>query len=190
MESQYYRTFIGLPLQVEEAFLGARNDLQAALREERISWTKTEQYHVTLRFLGDTELDDVRRVGLALRNELSVPKQIRLPFGGLGSFGPPKNPRVLWVGFEESDFFGHLKQEVDRVLELCGIGGEEKQFRAHLTLGRVRSLKNLERYYRVVEEMHHHFLGRVLFDRLVYFRSILGTQGPEYQVLEKLLFPE
>jgi len=189
MEREYYRTFIGLPLQVEQAFLDARNELLASLSGERISWTIPEQFHVTLRFLGDIEQGTVQRIGAALVDGLSVPKQIRLYTTGLGSFGPRRRPRVLWVGFEGNSFFGHLKQEVDRVLELCGFQGEEQPFRAHLTLGRIRSLRNLEKYYHTVNEMNQDFVDSVLFDRLVFYRSVLSPQGPRYLVLEDLRFP-
>lgn len=188
MENQYYRTFMGLPLRVDQSFLRARDRLMEVLEEERISWTQPGQYHVTLRFIGDTELSAINGISSALRNEIPVRRQIRLELNGLDSFGPRKSPRVLWVGFENNSFFQLLKQDVDRVLASCGIRLEDQVFRAHLTLGRVRSLKNLRKYYDTVEALQHHFRGPVLFDRLVFFRSILGRQGPEYHVLEELLF--
>lgn len=188
MKSQYYRTFIALPIRVDPGFLQARNNLVDVLDRERISWTDPAQYHVTLRFLGDTERLTIKRIGDSLQNDISVPRQIRMDLSGLDSFGPHKKPRVIWVGFEESSFFVLLKKEVDRALELCGIPMEEQLFQAHLTLGRIRSLKNLERYYLKIDEMNQYFKGSVLFDRLVFFRSVLGSGGPEYQVLEEMLF--
>ena len=188
MESQYYRTFIGLPMRVEQPFLQARGQLIEILRDERISWTNPQQYHVTLRFIGDTEQSAIKSIGKALLDGVPVPKQINLEITELGSFGPRKRPRVIWVGFENSSFFSLLKQQVDHALELCGIPVEDQSFRAHLTLGRVRSLKNMERYYNTVEEMNQYFKGSVQFDRLVFFRSILGSRGPEYQVLEEMRF--
>ncbi len=47
MESQYYRTFIGLPLRLEQVSVEARQELMSALKGERISWVKPENYHVT-----------------------------------------------------------------------------------------------------------------------------------------------
>jgi 2'-5' RNA ligase len=188
MESQYYRTFIAAPLRVEGQFLQARQDLITVLKKERISWTNPEQYHVTLRFIGDTELVDIKKIGDALHAGIHVPERISLNIDGLASFGPRKRPRVIWVGFEETDFLESLKREVDAVLEKCGIPAREQPFRAHLTLGRVRSLKNLPEYYLTMEEMKHQFHGSVLFEKLVLFRSILGPRGPEYQVLNELRF--
>lgn len=188
MESPYYRTFIGLPLRVDPYFLRARDSLKEALEEERISWTLPEQYHVTLRFIGDTDLSAISRIGSALRTGIPDRRQIHLELRGLHSFGPRKSPRVLWVGFENSGFLNVLRQEVDRVLASCGIPLEEQAFRAHLTLGRVRGLKDLRKYYDTVDARQHQFQGSVLCDRLVFFRSILGAGAPEYQVLQELLF--
>lgn len=190
MENPYYRTFIGLPLQVGQPFLDAREDLLAFLGAERISWTKPAQYHVTLRFIGDTKGDAIKPIALALREGITLPKQTRLRTTGLGSFGPRHRPRVLWVGFENSSFFDGLKQDVDSALESCGISGEAQAFRPHLTIGRVRSLRNPDSYYSTVESLHQHFKSSVLFERLVFYRSILGPKGPEYQSLEDFIFPE
>ena len=188
MESQYYRTFIGIPIRVDQLFLQARHKLMAALNEERISWTNSDQYHVTLRFIGDTELSTVKKIGLALHEGVTIPGQTSLGFAGLASFGPRKRPRVIWVGFEEAVFFDLLKLEVDRVLESCGIPAVEQPFRAHLTLGRVRSLQNMQKYYEAIEENNQQFSGPVSVEKLVYFRSILGARGPEYRVLDEILF--
>ena len=188
MKSPYYRTFIGLPLQVQAPFLKARAQLMEVLKEERISWTNPAQYHVTLRFLGDTEPAEIEKIGNALQDGIANPGRINLAITGLDSFGPKKRPRVIWAGFEKNDFFGRLKMDVDRSLELCGIPEEGQDFRAHLTLGRVRSLKDLQGYYQAIEGISHQFTGPVLFDRLVFFRSILGSGGPEYHVLKEMQF--
>ena len=188
MENQYYRTFIAAPLHVDEVFLHLRQKLKVKLKEERISWTNPEQYHVTLRFIGDTKLSDIKKIGSALHASIHVPERTRLELAELASFGPRKRPRVLWLGFEETVFFDLLKAEVDRALALCGIPANEEPFRAHLTLGRVRSLQNLQEYYHTVEAMNQKFSGSVLFEKLVFFRSILGPRGPEYHVLDEIVF--
>jgi len=188
MESQYYRTFIGFPLRMEPIFLQVRHKLIASLKDERISWTNPDQYHVTLRFIGDTDLAKVKKIGNMLHSGIHIPERISLDIAGLASFGPRKKPRVIWLGFEETDFFENLRSEVDCLLEKCGIPATEQPFRAHLTLGRVRSLQNLQDYYHIVEEMKQQFSGSVLFEKLVFFRSILGPRGPEYHVLDEIVF--
>jgi len=77
MENQYYRTFIAVPLRVDERFILALKHLKAALKEERISWTNPEQYHVTFRFIGDTEVSTVNEIQKSLHQGVAVPKRIR-----------------------------------------------------------------------------------------------------------------
>ena len=188
MESQYYRTFIGLPLLVEPPFLETRKRLMSDLSKERISWTRPDQYHITLRFLGDTRISDMEKIGNALHAEVGDHAQGNLEIGGLGSFGPRKAPRVIWLGFREPRFIETLKQEVDLALEKCGFPPSEQIFRAHLTLGRVRHLQSPEEYYRIIDRMDRQFTGMVQFEKLVFFRSILGARGPEYRALDEVLF--
>ena len=188
MESQYYRTFIALPFEVGPRFLQARQHIMTALKGERISWVDPGRYHVTLRFLGDLEISAIEEIGSALQERVTIPDRILLQLSGLGSFGPRKKPRVIWVGFEETGFFELLKDEVDLIVEQCGIPTTEQLFRAHLTLGRVRSLSDLNSYYKLIGEMSQQFNDSVLFKKLVFFRSKLGPQGPEYRVLNELLF--
>lgn len=185
---KYLRTFIGLPLLVDPGFLRARRKLMNALEGERISWTNPDLFHVTLRFIGNTEQSSIRRIGGALHAGVNVPGPTCVNMGNLGSFGPRKRPRVIWTGFEETEFIESLKLEVDRALELCGIPRSEQEFRAHLTLGRVRSLQDLQRYYMRIEEMEKDFVSPVVFEKLVFFRSVPGSKGPEYQVLDEIHF--
>ncbi len=141
-----------------------------------------------LRFTGEMKLSEVKEIGNALRAGVHIPDKILQEFSLLGSFGSRKKPRVVWVGFEQSSFFSLLKSNVDRVLEGCGIPIQDQAFTAHLTLGRVRSMQNLSRFYNTLDEMRKRFQSKVLFEKLVFYQSILGSHGPEYQVLEELFF--
>jgi 2'-5' RNA ligase len=186
MQAPYYRTFIGMPLEIGGDFRDARNSLIRALSNERISWVSPENFHVTLRFLGDTETGDIHRIRKALRDRVSLPTYMEVRLLQLGSFGPNKRPRVVWVGFEDQGLFETLKIQVDGALDECGIHPGNQPFRPHLTLGRIRSLQNTALFYRVLEEMRDAFRGIVHPSRLVYFRSVLESGGPRYISLEEI----
>lgn len=182
------RTFIAVPIKVENHFLHARGELMKSLASERITWVEPERYHVTISFLGDTTVGMVEKIRFSMREMPYRQSTTDVKLGDLGSFGPMKRPRVAWVGFEDSSFFEALKEEVDAALTSCGILSSEQAFRAHLTLGRVRGLKDLKGYYRTIDSMKGSFSGKVLADRLVYYRSELGSKGPTYTPLEEVLF--
>jgi len=188
MEKEYYRTFIALPVQVGEDLLEIRKELMSALEDERISWVDPKRFHVTLRFLGDTRISDVDKIARALK-DLRFPSEATwVPLTGVGSFGPRKKPRVIWAGFGQEEWFSSLKEGVDGILEGFGFPKSDQPFTAHLTLGRIRSLKSLARYHDILEGMKGRSCEPVRFDKLVYYRSILGSGGPEYSKLEEIQF--
>lgn len=168
-------------------FLEARDALSGALEKERISWVHPDNYHVTLRFLGDTGIGDINRIRKALRDQVRLPADMEVQLLQLGSFGSGRRPRVVWIGLEDWELFEALKAAVDDALGQCGFPPGDQPFRPHLTLGRIRSLRDTDLFYRVVEEMKDAFRGIVQPGRLVFYRSILGNRGPRYIPLEEIL---
>ena len=159
-----YRTFIGLPVKVSERFLEARQELMGFLSGERISWVDPDRYHITLRFIGDTQITAIEMIGKALYENINIPVKNHVSLAQTGSFGPRKRPRVIWIGFEHTPMFESLKIDVDRVLQSCGIPSVDEPFRAHLTLGRVRSLKDINGYYKTISKLKYVFKVIILLD--------------------------
>lgn len=190
MINQYYRTFIGLPVKAGPGVLRARLELMESLKGERISWVDPLRYHITVRFLGETRIPDVEKIGKALQSGLQLPDQWMVSTAKAGSFGPRNMPRVIWIGFEDQLPFETLRREVDRVLQSCGIPPMDQPFRAHLTLGRIRSLRDPEAFHRSLERIRERFIERIKFDRLVFYRSEPGRGGPVYTSLLDLEFRE
>lgn len=188
MDEQYYRTFIAIPVQPGERFHERRKELMHALAGERISWVGPDRYHVTLRFIGETRVSAIGEIAQSLKKEVKIPVKMHLEFAELGSFGPRKNPRVVWLGFKQTILFDPLRKGVDAALEKCGFPIPDQPFRAHLTLGRIRSLDNRERFYGIVEEMKDLFSEQVILDRLIFYRSELGSGGPVYTPLAQWEF--
>jgi 2'-5' RNA ligase len=95
---------------------------------------------------------------------------------------------VIWTGFEEVSLFESMREMVDAALATCGIARDSQSFRAHLTLGRIRSVKDLKGFYHLLEQMRDRFSETVMVDRLVFFRSELGAGPPVYTPLHRILF--
>jgi 2'-5' RNA ligase len=100
-----------------------------------ITWTRPEQLHLTLRFIGEVPGDRIGRVeGLlaAVRVEPFI-----IPVEGVGSFPPKGPPRVIWAGVGA----GHphlfqLRQRLDDAVLAAGINLDVRFFRPHITLAR------------------------------------------------------
>jgi len=113
-------------------------DALAGLQEKQqgVAWGAPEQFHLTMRFLGDVESSLVVRIEDALAKIRVEP--FLLPLGGAGRF-PPRGPvRVLWAGVGR----GHtrlyqLRKKIDDAVLAAGWRGELRNFDPHITLGRV-----------------------------------------------------
>lgn len=187
---EIYRTFVAIPVKVSESFLRDRQELMGKLEEDRISWVDPANYHVTLRFLGETAASKATEIGDILYRRISPPTPSRMEFSGPGIFGPRKKPRVIWVGFADGHRLLNLFSDVNRILKELGIAGPEQPYRPHLTLGRIRRTDDPSRLFLVARDMQNRFRGDVTADRLVYFRSIPGKAGPVYLPLRTVGFQD
>jgi 2'-5' RNA ligase len=184
------RTFIAVPIKVGNLFLLAREEMMEALSGEKITWVDPPSYHVTIRFFGATSLGMKKKIRQSMREGLEVAGKTIVNLGATGSFGPPKSPRVIWVGFEDSSLFKELYGQVEARLKTCGIKPADLPFKPHLTLGRIRELKDIRQYYKVSESLKDRFSGKVGIDRIVFYQSELGSGGPVYTPLEEVLFSD
>jgi len=100
--------------------------------------------HLTLRFLGDSEaaaLAALERV-LAELGTRCAPFALRL--AGLGAFPNERKPRVLWVGLDgDMAALQLLQRQIEEAVQGLGWQAEQRAFRPHLTLGRVRAHQEL-----------------------------------------------
>jgi 2'-5' RNA ligase len=131
---------------VSSARLFVAVDLPAPVRQQLmalygpvrgIAWTRPEQLHLTLRFLGDVEISLRESMEAALARVAVEP--FILPVEGLGTF-PPRGPaRVVWVGVGHGHTRLHqLRQQIDDALLGCGLTLDVRFFQPHVTLGRVK----------------------------------------------------
>lgn len=142
------RLFVALPLA--EELIQRLGRLQSRFRndvpERAVAWTRPEQMHLTLVFLGEMDasrLPDLRR---SLDRASRVWEPLGLEVGGLGAFPQPRAPRVLWVGFQGD--LTPLRRLQESVAAACvdylepvvakRVLSDGQEFTPHLTLGRVR----------------------------------------------------
>jgi 2'-5' RNA ligase len=103
-----------------------------------IRWTEMEQFHLTLRFIGEVEQGLFYDIGEALANVSHAPFELALK--GLGQFPPRGAPHTLWAGVEDpAGALPSLRRRIERVLEEAGLEPERRKFMPHVTLGRFRS---------------------------------------------------
>lgn len=138
-------------------------------------------WHLTARFLGDVgRVEAERLLGSLDQADLGEPFTIR--WGGLGAFPRPARATVLWIGVDRgADDLTSLVGEVDAAVVGAGFPSEDRPFRPHLTLSRIRPQQDVRS---LLEASDPAGLSMPV-DRVVLYRSHLGSGGARYEPVEE-----
>jgi 2'-5' RNA ligase len=173
-----------------------RNEMIAVQRELKplalgdVRWTNAEQFHLTLKFLGNVPASSVEAVkkSLAIACSATVPFHLRAE--GIGFFPNERQPRVLWVGFEgDENALTVLQMRIEqRLAPFVEKPGAEK-FLAHATLGRFQKYRRhkTEKLLPRARELAHHVFGEWRVEEIGLFRSELSPEGARHT--EVAVFP-
>ncbi len=98
-------------------------------------WVPPENFHLTLRFIGDIPSHVAQDVDDALMGLRA--KGFDLTLTGMGTFSKGGISSALWVGVERSAALDHLRTKVETALRRCGLDAERRKFQPHVTLARL-----------------------------------------------------
>lgn len=126
------RLFVGLeiPEDVVSALAACRGGLPGA------RWVEPENYHVTLRFIGDVDVDVAEDV-YALLADARARAPVEIVLDGLGCFGGDK-PHAVFAEVHASEALVALHEETERLVRRAGLAPERRKFKPHVTLARLR----------------------------------------------------
>ena len=126
------RLFIAIELPDEvKAKLAGLIPKNSAIRR-----VAAEQLHLTLLFLGDVAAEQLPSLKAALASIRL--ESFLLEFDKTGCFPHLRSPRVFWAGLKPQPLLERLAADIRQVVTSCGIVTEEKPFKAHITLGRIK----------------------------------------------------
>lgn len=183
------RTFIAVELS--EEIRAVLEDIQGRLKifHADIKWVEPSNIHLTLKFLGDVQLKDIPLLTETLRPALKEITPIPTELTELGAFPDLRHPRVLWAGLRDEDGrIAQLADAIETALGKIGYKKEQRDFKAHVTLGRVRSLKNIAPLVKGLQEYRLPPKTAQVIAGITLFKSTLTPSGPIYEILEKFNF--
>lgn len=184
------------PISTIRAFVAANldPDLKAALARVQdrlkatradVGWVRSDNLHLTLKFLGQVEAGRIGAIGEAVAAAATGCGSIRLVFQGLGAFPSPRAARVVWIGLSHgAEALAELQARIEEKLESLGFAREAQPFTAHLTLGRVRGPAHREQLARALTGASAEPLGEMVLKRIELMKSNLSTGGSRYSILQ------
>lgn len=168
------RLFVALPLPEDaRARLAA---LQSGVPGAR--WVAPENLHVTLRFIGETDLHGAEDLDAGLAG-------IRAPAFGLtlarvGYFDRGRYAHTLWAGVERPEPVAFLRDKIESVAVRAGFEPERRKFSAHVTLARLDDVPSV-RLGPYLETRHGFAAGPYPITHFTLFESHPGGDGVHYE---------
>jgi 2'-5' RNA ligase len=169
------RLFIAIDIKELEPFF---KELQKQIPLDLAKVKLTDSFHLTLKFLGEVSEQKIEYIKKALHNVAF--KEFFLTFNHIGFFPDENYIRVVWVGVKEAKDVKDLQKDIDT--SFVRIFTKEQDFHPHITLGRVKYVKDKSRFVSKIREIkvEEH---TILVKSFKLIKSTLKGEGPLYEDL-------
>jgi len=105
---------------------------------------------------------------------------------GIGVFKNVNNPKALWFGFKESENLKQLKFEIDKVMSFFGFSIEDRRFKPHVTIGRMKFVENKNTLTKLIDKYKEVEFENLEIHEIVLYESRLTSQGAIYKILKSI----
>ncbi len=162
---------LGLPDDVRHALSNLGNGVPGA------RWSQAQNYHLTLRFVGNVDGHVADDVHDALSGIQADGFDLRLK--GLSWFGTQKRPSAIVACAEKTPALLHLHQKVESAVARAGLGPDDRKFMPHVTLARLKgaTVPSVQRY---CAERADFQTQPFFVDRFTLYSSFLSQSGAIY----------
>ncbi len=175
---------IDIPKPLKDALISITERLTLE-HWDPVRWVRPEGFHITIKFLGDTPASRVSTIEQAIANLASQQPRFDLTLGGMGFFPSGANANHIYVGLSgDLAALDNLQRAAEAAFASLGYVPENKPFKPHITLGRLRKEATLEQRDDAVRHALALGLGTVgsfSADGLRLMRSTLAAGGSIYE---------
>ena len=178
------RTFVAI--EVPESLKPKITSIQNKLEGADIKLVEPENLHINIKFLGETTEDQIPKLIAIVDSAATKFEPFDIEICSMGGFPSNTYIKILWLGIKEgSNELMGLAEAIDAETKDMGFDEEERTFKAHLTLGRLRSKKGKEIVSDILEKNRDIRVGKFRANSIKLIKSELTTQGPQYTVIHE-----
>lgn len=177
---------IAVPASARGALDQVQRELKSSVPPRGVRWMPPEQFHLTLRFLGDVPLDLVAPLVESLVKTCSHVQPFSLRVRGIGFFPTARSPRVIWAGVESGDErLVEFQRQIEAAVSCHVEGLAPETFLAHVTLGRLQKYRrhSAERLLSPPEFCNARNFGEWQVEAADLFRSELSPAGARHSLV-------
>jgi RNA 2',3'-cyclic 3'-phosphodiesterase len=179
------RAFIAIDLspEIQHQLSDVLEKFKTQLATLPIRWVGAANIHLTLKFLGDVSLSNLKLLTDMIKSEVSSHHQFEISIGGAGAFPNNRQPRVIWVGVEGPQELLTIQNGIESAAARLGYVKEDRSFSPHLTLGRISrnaTSHDIKLISQILDKTRIGFLGATCVDQVHLYRSDLQRAGAVY----------
>ncbi|MCK3686378.1 RNA 2',3'-cyclic phosphodiesterase [Maribellus sp. YY47] len=178
------RTFVAVRITPGKELLDQFRKFKSIFRDDSINWVAEDNFHLTLRFLGNTSGLQAEQLSERFEEVASSFTSFEFAVKGAGYFKSKGSPRVLFLKISDAEKLSALADKVEAAAVAASFSEEQKAFRPHLTLGRIKHLNNRNRFCSVVDDLPEVLYQQVKVSEFIYYQSILRPEGPIYKPIK------
>lgn len=181
-----YRCFISIDFSqnVIQQILLLQKDFKM-LKFHSIRWIPEKNLHLTLKFLGDVPQEIIPSIEESLDHLSSDYPSFKLKISKMGVFPHWNNPRILWLGFENSRELFFLAKKIEAEMSTFGFTPEERDFTPHLTIARIKDRLPLNETGQLKQACSTKIneIPILEVNKINLYRSFLKPTGAEYSLM-------
>lgn len=176
---------IELPNDTKEKLARYISSLKKKSKSHGVRWSRPENLHITLQFLPEVKAEHLADMLEKVRHELRKEiHQLALRFGEVYLFPNPYHPRVIVLDVSPQDVLANLSKSIGRGIQAGNYEIENRPFKAHITIGRIKQPRNFDlSFLSGVEKLSDE---AVPIQEVVLYRSEPQPEGSQYMVLERI----
>lgn len=174
------RLFAAIKIEPDELLLRVYYSLRQALKHENIKWVEPDNLHFTLKFFGETPEAKFEKINQVLGSIASELEPFDMSISKTGIFGSAYKPRVIWFGFAEEDVLKDIGERILSRLADAGFLSDRQNFVPHLTIGRIKNIKQKNLFQSVINDFKEIQLQKFRVNEFYLYESVLKPAGPVY----------
>ncbi len=179
------RTFIAIKILPDKNLLNAYNEIINSFENDKIKWVEPDNFHITLKFLGDTQDIDIQNIAKDLEI-IGRHKEFPISIENFGVFPNIRSPRVFWFGVKNFLPLEKIKNEIDNIVQKYGFATDTKKFKPHLTIARPKFINDRKIIEKFIEKYQNKTIQEAKIDKIIFYESTLTRQGAIYTPIKTI----
>ena len=182
-----HRLFIAFEFIPNKDFLSFYSEICSSFSKlDRINLVKPELMHITLKFLGGTDENNINPIIQGIQNAIKGFSPFDVKTEKIGIFGSRYQPRVLWMGISKTEILSHLHKQLQKEMRKVGFKPDFGNFVPHLTLARINKIDDKHFFWKRIEALPQNYSQQIQVDKVILYESILNGHIPVYQKIAEI----